>query len=169
MSPKIKALKELKKIIADIQTRGKKVALITGCFDVLHLGHIDLFRYAKRYADFVIIGLESDISIKLSKGESRPINKIVVRCDQLSEMESVNFIFKLRKSFDFNQKSIDKYHEYLYKKLHPDYVVTNSLADSFWQKKQDRAKKFGIEFLRDVRPRINASSNIINKILEKEL
>lgn len=169
MSGKIKTIKELQQLVASHKNKGRKVALITGCFDVLHLGHIKLFRYAKKYADILVVGLDSDKTIEVSKGKDRPVNKISVRCDQLSEMESVDFIFKLEKDFGFSQKEADIYQEYLYKTLQPTYIVTNPLADSFWRKKQERTKKFGIQLLKDYRSRSSASSKIINKILEREL
>ena len=47
---------------------------INGCFDILHRGHIELFKYAKGLGGFVIVGIDSDTRVKQLKGDSRPIN-----------------------------------------------------------------------------------------------
>ena len=51
----------------------QKIIFVNGCFDVLHAGHIDLFNFAKSKGDILIVGLNSDISIKNLKGVNRPI------------------------------------------------------------------------------------------------
>ena len=168
-SPKIKTLKELSKTIKKLKMGGKKIALITGCFDVLHIGHIKLFRFAKKNSDIVIVGLDSDMTIQASKGKNRPVNKVFVRSDQLSELESIDFIFHFKTILGYGERELDAYHEEIYRILKPNYLITNPKADSFWKKKEKRVKKFGIRLLKDSRPRSNTSSHIITRILERDL
>jgi len=78
-------LLEAAKLRKKFRKEGKKLGLITGCFDILHIGHIKFFREAKKRVDFLMVGLDNDKSIKLSKGIGRPINTITDRMLQLEE------------------------------------------------------------------------------------
>ncbi len=63
-----------------------------GCFDILHLGHIDYLHKARALGDLLIVGLNSDDSIKRLKGESRPINSEQERIAMLCALECVDFV-----------------------------------------------------------------------------
>ena len=65
---------------------------INGCFDVLHRGHIELFKYAKELGGFVIVGIDSDTRVKKLKGNSRPINN---HDDRKFFLESIEYIDKV--------------------------------------------------------------------------
>ena len=67
----------------------RKVVFTNGCFDILHRGHIELFKYCKSLGDKVVVGLNSDKSVKRLKGESRPIN-----CSEDRKMllESIKYV-----------------------------------------------------------------------------
>ena len=65
---------------------------INGCFDVLHRGHIELFKYAKELGGFVIVGIDSDTRVKQLKGDSRPIN---THDDRKFFLESIKYIDKV--------------------------------------------------------------------------
>lgn len=69
-----------------------------GCFDILHRGHIELFKYAKSLGTELIVGIDSDIKIKKEKGNSRPINKVY---DRKFLLESIKYIDKV---YIFNSK-----------------------------------------------------------------
>ena len=62
---------------------------VNGCFDVIHRGHIELFRYAKAQGDYLIVGLDKDSRISESKGVSRPINKLE---DRVFVSQSIKYI-----------------------------------------------------------------------------
>lgn len=79
MNIKIKTLLQVAEIAAKAKKSGKTVGLITGCFDVIHLGHVELFQFAKKHCDVVVVGLDSDETIKLNKGPGRPIHNISQR------------------------------------------------------------------------------------------
>ena len=66
-----------------------KTVFTNGCFDILHRGHIELFKYCKTLGDKVVVGLNSDESVKRLKGESRPINS---QEDRKVLLEAVRFI-----------------------------------------------------------------------------
>lgn len=76
-------------------SESQNIALVTGCFDVLHFGHISYLREAKKIAGVngkVVVVVHDDESIKVKKGEDRPINILEKRIEVLSELESVDYI-----------------------------------------------------------------------------
>ena len=70
----------------------KKVVFTNGCFDILHAGHIDLLQKAKELGDILVVGLNTDESIKSIKGDKRPINKLDYRIKMLSSIQCVDYI-----------------------------------------------------------------------------
>jgi D-beta-D-heptose 7-phosphate kinase/D-beta-D-heptose 1-phosphate adenosyltransferase len=70
----------------------KKIVFTNGCFDILHYGHIMYLRQAKQLGDILIVGLNSDSSIKQLKGINRPYNCELYRIEQLKELECIDFI-----------------------------------------------------------------------------
>ncbi len=82
--------------IAKQLNRGKKVVLVGGVFDILHLGHIKFLRKAKGKGDLLFVLLESDKSVRKSKGQKRPINSQKDRAQVLAALESVDFVITLK-------------------------------------------------------------------------
>jgi len=85
---KIKTLEEL---ITSLP-RDKKIVFTNGCFDILHAGHVKYLEEAKSYGDVLVLGLNSDASVKRLKGESRPINQVEDRAAVLAGLESIDFV-----------------------------------------------------------------------------
>ena len=85
-------LKDNIEIINRIKAKRKKIVFTNGCFDLLHVGHIRYLAQAKKLGDFLIIGLNSDSSVKELKGEDRPINSFEDRATLLSAIESVDSV-----------------------------------------------------------------------------
>ena len=74
-----------------------KITVFTnGCFDVLHRGHLELFKYAKSLGDEFIVGIDSDAKVRLDKGSHRPYNTLV---DRIAMLEALRYIDKVY-SFD---------------------------------------------------------------------
>jgi len=92
MSDKIKTQKELKRVIAYLRKQGKKIVFTNGCFDILHYGHIKYLQDAKGLADVLVLGLNSDSSVKKIKGSARPINKQLDRARVLSALSCVDYL-----------------------------------------------------------------------------
>ena len=88
---KLLSEKEILKKISEIRHK-KIIGFTNGCFDLLHDGHLHLIREAKKRCDFLIIGLNSDESVKMLKGESRPIENQEQRVKNLSKMEEVDAV-----------------------------------------------------------------------------
>lgn len=79
-------------LIADLKRSGKKIVFTNGCFDILHFGHISYLREAKSYGDILVVGLNSNESVRRLKGDSRPINDESDRAQILRELECVDFV-----------------------------------------------------------------------------
>jgi len=77
--------------IVDVwKKQGKKIVFTNGCFDIIHTGHISLLKQAKQFGDILIVGLNSDSSVKQLKGETRPINSETDRAEILCAFEFVD-------------------------------------------------------------------------------
>ena len=68
------------------------IVWINGCFDIIHRGHIELFKYAKSLGTKLYVGIDSDLKVKKDKGESRPINNVG---DRKYVLESIQYIDKV--------------------------------------------------------------------------
>lgn len=92
MDDKIKTRARLGKIIHRLKEHGKKIAFTNGCFDILHYGHVKYLEDAKAKADILVVGLNSDASIKRIKGASRPINRQADRARMLEALSAIDYI-----------------------------------------------------------------------------
>jgi rfaE bifunctional protein nucleotidyltransferase chain/domain len=92
MNNKIKSRRELVKIIKELKTQGNRVAFTNGCFDILHVGHLHTFREAKRHGDILIVGLNSDTSVRALKGKERPFVPEKQRAAMLAALEDVDYV-----------------------------------------------------------------------------
>lgn len=91
-SDKILSRERAAEITSSAKAKGKKVVFTNGCFDILHVGHIELLERAKSVGDLLIVGLNSDDSARRLKGTSKPINSASDRGKILSSLEVVNFV-----------------------------------------------------------------------------
>jgi len=88
----IKTLNEITVLSKELKARGKKIIFTNGCFDILHAGHVRYLETAKSYGDVLILGLNSDRSVKALKGENRPINTQLDRAYILAALEAVDYV-----------------------------------------------------------------------------
>lgn len=82
----------IRDIVKSIQDNGKKVVTTNGCFDILHVGHVRYLQKTKTYADYSIVLLNSDKSVRLIKGEGRPINNESDRAEILCALACVDYV-----------------------------------------------------------------------------
>ncbi len=71
---------------------GQRMAFTNGCFDILHAGHVRYLEQARQLGDFLVVGLNSDFSVKRLKGEDRPVNPEVERATVLLGLKSVDYV-----------------------------------------------------------------------------
>lgn len=91
-SHKIITLPTLKRHLRRLRAQGKKIAFTNGCFDILHYGHVCYLEAAKTEEGVLIVGLNSDSSVRRIKGLSRPINSQKMRAAVLAALECVDFV-----------------------------------------------------------------------------
>jgi len=89
---KIKNFKQIERIAKRLKEQGRKIIFTNGCFDILHRGHATYLQKAKELGDILILGLNSDASIRRLKGESRPINNLEDRAFLIGALESIDFV-----------------------------------------------------------------------------
>lgn len=136
-------------LIADLKRSGKKIVFTNGCFDILHFGHISYLREAKSYGDILVVGLNSNESVRRLKGDSRPINDESDRAQILRELECVDFVIIFDEDTPLN----------LISKIQPDILVKG--ADY-------KGKEIvGSEIVSDVRLVDFAPNKSTTKIIEK--
>jgi len=63
-----------------------------GCFDILHAGHVDYLRFAKSKGDKLVVGVNSDESVRRLKGDGRPVNSLVQRLEVLKSLDFVDYV-----------------------------------------------------------------------------
>ena len=86
---------KIEELAKRIKSEGKKVVTINGSFDIMHLGHVKMLQEAKKQGDVLIVGLNSDTSIKAYKSKYRPINNQQARVEFMASLECVDYIFIL--------------------------------------------------------------------------
>ncbi len=89
---KIKTVQELQLILEEYRSLGKRVVLTNGCFDLLHPGHIRYLEHARGLGDALVVGLNSDESVKRLKGSSRPVLRERDRLEVIAGLESVDWV-----------------------------------------------------------------------------
>ncbi len=89
---KILPTEALQETVQELKRKGLKIVFTNGCFDILHPGHVSYLRKARQLGDVLVVGVNSDRSVREIKGEQRPILTQVERCEILSELESVSFV-----------------------------------------------------------------------------
>ncbi len=98
MNTKVKKLSELKKLRVKYKKEGKTVVFTNGCFDVLHSGHIHLFRQAKKRGNILIVAVNDDLSVRKLKGPARPIFPLEERLEVLDAVETIDYLISFSQS-----------------------------------------------------------------------
>ena len=89
---KIRNLNGALETVAKLRARGKIIGFTNGCFDLVHPGHVSLLRQARAACDFLIVGLNTDASVKRLKGEDRPVQSEMARAIVLASLASVDMV-----------------------------------------------------------------------------
>ena len=84
--------KNIAETCAKIRSTGAKIVFTNGCFDILHVGHVRYLTAAKKLGDVLIVGLNTDASVKLLKGDARPVNKEKDRAEVLLGLKAVDYV-----------------------------------------------------------------------------
>ena len=91
-SPKILARAAVRRRLAAVRRRGARIVFTNGCFDLLHPGHVRYLRAARRLGDVLVVGVNSDASVRRLKGPARPLVPQRARCEVLAALEMVDYV-----------------------------------------------------------------------------
>ena len=148
---------EIVKIVQEGHKNGKTFVVTNGCFDILHVGHTRYLKETKKFADFLIVLLNSDKSVKLIKGEDRPINNESDRAELLTSLSCVDYVVLFEESSPAE----------LLEKIKPD-IYTKG-ADYTLETLPERdvvlRNNIKVEFIKFVEGK--STTNLINKINAK--
>lgn len=145
---------EIAALIQAEKQKGKKVVLTNGCFDILHAGHVRYLAAARAVGDCLVLGLNSDSSVRALKGPSRPINGELDRAEVIDGLRSVDYVVI------FGETTA----EALVRDVRPDYYAKGGdySIDSLPEAKAVSEVGGKVVFLPFVEGK--SSTNIINKI-----
>jgi D-beta-D-heptose 7-phosphate kinase/D-beta-D-heptose 1-phosphate adenosyltransferase len=90
--PKIVPITEISPLASDLRAKGKKIVFTNGCFDILHVGHVKYLQEAKAFGDILVLGINSDQSVRSLKGPDRPINCQEDRALIVASLASVDYV-----------------------------------------------------------------------------
>ncbi len=99
--------------LAKQRKAGKKIVFTNGCFDILHAGHVSVLEFSRSKGDVLVVGLNSDASVKRLKGPTRPVNKEADRALVLAALEAVDAVCIFSENTPYN----------LIKLIYPDVLV----------------------------------------------
>jgi D-beta-D-heptose 7-phosphate kinase/D-beta-D-heptose 1-phosphate adenosyltransferase len=151
--------RKLDQLVAELarhRASGKRIVFTNGCFDIIHLGHVQYFRWAKQQGDLLVVGVNTDSGIRRLKGPQRPVIPEDDRIGVLEELESIDYLVRFDEDTPIE----------LIRQIKPDVLV----------KGQDYAKEqvVGWDFVESCGGRIalaplvdgRSTSNVIQRILE---
>ena len=124
----------LVKKVGSLKDNGKRVVFTNGCFDILHLGHIQLLESARALGDILVVGINADSSVrKLGKGDGRPINRQEERAHLIAALACVDYVTVFREDTPITLLKLLKPHvhvkggDYKAEKL-PEYKTVKALG-----------------------------------------
>ncbi|MCD6539443.1 MAG: D-glycero-beta-D-manno-heptose 1-phosphate adenylyltransferase [Candidatus Omnitrophica bacterium] len=154
MVSKVIKVSKLAHLVKTLKKKKKKIVFTNGCFDLIHPGHIKLLSSAKKQGEVLILGLNSDSSIRKIKGEKRPILKEKERIEILSAITYIDYIVVFKEETPFK----------LVKIIKPDVLVKGG----DWEEKDivgaDLVKKQGGKIVRIRLKKGYSTTTLIEKI-----
>jgi len=151
---------ELSENVCQARSQGEKIVLTNGCFDILHIGHINCLEKAKALGDRLIVAVNSDQSVRRLKGENRPVNSQDKRLQIIASLKGVDWVIMFNNEEDL---------ENIVRQVSPDFFVKGG----DWQDKkitgQDYVEKNGgqVIFIQSDHPN-ESSTNIINALQKNQ-
>ena len=154
MNNNVLTIEQASKTSRKLKEKGKKIVLVGGCFDILHVGHLEFLKLSKKNGDILIIALESDKRVTYLKGTQRPINSQSIRADNLANLSVVDYVITL----PYFEKDYD--YEALVKGLEPD-IIAVTKPDRIFDIKKKYADMVGGKVVEVMNRNINYSTTNI--------
>ncbi|MDR4497417.1 MAG: D-glycero-beta-D-manno-heptose 1-phosphate adenylyltransferase [Candidatus Scalindua sp.] len=154
---KIKVLDELEKTVSEYRKDKKKIVFTNGCFDILHIGHIEYLKFSRSQGDLLIVGINTDKSVREQKGPKRPFVSEDERARLVSALEDVSYVVL------FDELTPEK----LIQKIRPDILVKGE----DWRQKgvvgHEFVESYGGKVI--LAPLVEgvSTTNVVSKILER--
>lgn len=154
---KIKVLDELEEILNRHRESKERIVFTNGCFDILHIGHIEYLKFSRQQGDLLIIGLNTDRSVREQKGEQRPFVSEDERARLISALEDVSYVIL------FDELTPDK----LIKRLKPDVLVKGE----DWKEKgvvgREFVESYGGKVILAPFVKDSSTTDIVTRIIER--
>jgi rfaE bifunctional protein nucleotidyltransferase chain/domain len=145
---------ELEKKLDAERAAGKKVVFTNGAFDILHVGHLRSFFDAKEHADILLVAMNSDESVRRSKGPGRPVSPLGERMEVIAAIECVDLVTA------FSEDTVDA----LLLRLKPDFHAKGTDYTKETVPERETVLSYGGEILIVGDPKEHSSSELIEKI-----
>ncbi len=139
--------------LAKQRKTGKKIVFTNGCFDILHAGHVSILEFCRSKGDVLVVGLNSDTSVKRLKGPTRPVNKEADRALVLAALESVSAVCIFQEDTPYN----------LIKLVRPDVLVKGG----DYKPSEIVGREFAKKVVRFALLKGRSTTNIIKKVSSK--
>ena len=156
MKNKFIKFEDLERLGEELRSENKIVVLANGAFDMLHVGHIRYLEDAKKYGDILLVAVNSDDSVKMSKGDKRPIIPEKERVEMISALEFVDFVTI------FNQKEVSE----VIKKLKPDYHAKGTDYTQESVPEKEIVESYGGKVIITGDPKDHSTTDIVAKLRE---
>lgn len=131
------AFDKLEKQVQELKDQNKTIVFCHGCFGKLHKGHLKLFQEAKKHADILMVGVESDQYLRQKKGNETILSQ-QERIQQIENTDLVDIVFPLPEG------TVSMYKE-IYRKINPNFLIT--AIDEVSEKKKQDAESLGIKVI----------------------
>lgn len=155
---KIINVKDAKKLAKDLRKQNKTIVITGGCFDILHIGHIELFNKSKNRGDFLFVLLENDKNVRKLKGKERPINPQLERAQVLASLSTIDYVVML------NEMEKNEDYDNLIFDLKPS-IITTTQDNPQGVHNERQAKKIGAKVLYVTKRINNRSTSLLAKII----
>lgn len=155
-------VKQTEEISKKFRKEGKTITVAGGCFDLLHIGHINLLENAKKQGDILIVLVESDASVKKRKGVNRPIHAQSDRAKLVGALSCVDVVILLPDNMS------DKDYDELMNIIHPSVIATTD-NDEYITHKERQGKLVGAKVMKVNRYLPHVSTSKLLEILSKEI
>ncbi len=154
---KIREITELRSLVSEAQRNGRRVVFANGCFDVIHVGHTRYLQGARAQGDMLVVGVNSDESVRALKGKGRPLQNAAERAEIVASFESVDYVLV------FDDPTVDRVLLELRPDVHakgPDYS-----CDNVPERATVRSYGGSVAIVGD--PKEHSSRGMIARILER--
>lgn len=162
MINKILNIQQAINVARELRKQNKSIVLGGGCFDILHIGHINFLKKAKDFGDYLFVLLESDEKIKNIKGKNRPINTQKDRAEILSSLYFVDYVIILP------LLKTDLEYDDLISKIKPDIIATTK-GDKQIAHKKRQASIINAKVINVIENISNQSTTRLIRLLSEDI